>query len=85
MKMRSQDYWVGKLPIGCSHLFINIFKAHRPDKEGSGNPSVGDEPKDKTRFLDLDSPPLHPANDNTWFAKYVAEASKQHIWKELSA
>ncbi|KAJ9687372.1 hypothetical protein PVL29_016027 [Vitis rotundifolia] len=26
LKMRSQAYWVELLPIGCSHLFINIFK-----------------------------------------------------------
>ena len=48
-----------------SLIHQHIFKEHRPDKEGSGNPSVGDERKDKTRFLDLDSPALHPANDNT--------------------
>ena len=74
MKIRSQSHWVGLLPIGCSHLFISIFKEHRPDKEGSGNPSVGDERKDKTRFLELDSPALHPANDNTWsFVRRVIE------------
>ena len=80
MKIRSQDHWVGLLPIGCSHLFINIYKEHRPDKEGSGNPSVGDERKDKTRFLDLDSPALHPANDNTWsFVKRVIEVGTSCI------
>ena len=43
---------------------INTLKEYKPEKEGSRNSSVGDEWKEKTIFLDLDSPPLHPANDN---------------------
>ena len=47
-------------------LKFNSFKEYKPDKRGSRNgSSVGDERKDKTRFNDLDSPPLHPSNDNS--------------------
>ena len=46
-------------------LKFKFFKEYKPDKRGSRNgSSVGDEPKEKARFHDLDSHPLHPANDN---------------------
>ena len=45
-------------------LIFKFLKEYKPEKEGSHNPSVGDEWKEKTRFLDLDFPPLHLANDN---------------------
>ena len=44
---------------------LNTFKECKPNKEGSCNPTVGDEWNEKIRFLDFDSPPLHPTNDNS--------------------
>ncbi|CBI39351.3 unnamed protein product, partial [Vitis vinifera] len=56
---------VGSAPSNrLQSLKFKLFKEYKPERKGSHNPSVGDEWKEKTRFLDLDFPPLHLANDN---------------------
>ena len=70
-------------------LKFNFFREYRIVKEDSHNPSVGDEHKDKARFLDLDSSPLHPATYNTWSfvkrARWVPLAYHFHLlWALLN-
>ena len=46
-------------------LKFKLSKECKPNKEGSRKYFVGDDQKEKTKFHDIESPPLHPANDNT--------------------
>ena len=47
-------------------LKFKLLRECKPNKEGSRKCFLGnDDQKDKTKFHDIDTPPLHPANDNT--------------------